>query len=50
MAAVAENAQQDPHEPWSLTLVTAPNSLQSIEAGAEVEALVFFALFIFGPL
>ena len=35
-APVAENAQQDPHNPWSLTAVTAPFSRQSMLAGGYV--------------
>jgi hypothetical protein len=32
-APVEEKAQQEPHEPWFLTPVTAPRDLQSTEAG-----------------
>ena len=32
-APVVENAQQDPHWPWSLTSVTAPWALQSTSSG-----------------
>ena len=28
-APVVEKAQHDPHSPWSLTSVTAPNTVQS---------------------
>lgn len=33
MAATAEKAQQEPHYPWFLTLLTAPFSLQSTDEG-----------------
>lgn len=34
IAPVAENDQHDPQDPWSLTGVTAPEFLQSTEAGS----------------
>ncbi len=48
MAPVVENAQQDPHCPWSFTGVTAPCVLQSTEAvftgAAEVDGALLEVL------
>lgn len=38
-AAVVEKVQQEPHYPWSLMGVTAPDCLQSTEGGFEVRVV-----------